>query len=112
MRDTSRGGRRRCEGKNDEETTKRNGKWKCDDDFLTRIRTRRFQPDIRYPPISSRHFFDPKLPVKLGTPVFQKIAIQKIGFAKMVLLLLFVLICVMFPDFGRGVWQGFWGDDD
>jgi hypothetical protein len=30
----------------------------------------------------------------------------------MVLLLLFVLICVMFPDFGRGVWQGFWGDDD
>lgn len=87
----------------------KNGEWNgnLDPDLRSGLR-----PYISYLTISSRHFFDPKLPVKLGTPVFQKIAIQKIGFVKMVLLLLFLAICVMFPDFGRGVWQGFWGDDD
>ena len=29
----------------------------------------------------------------------------------MIILFLFILICLMFPSFGRGVWDGFWGND-
>lgn len=80
--------------------------------ILTQLHCHAALLGIRYPPFSSSHFFSQAPRILLGTPVFKKIAIQKIGSVKMLLLLLFILICFMYPDFGRGVWQGFWGDDD
>ena len=29
----------------------------------------------------------------------------------MIILLLFLIICLMYPDFARGVWEGLWGDE-
>jgi hypothetical protein len=30
---------------------------------------------------------------------------------RMIILFLFILVCLMYPSFGRGVWDGFWNGE-